>query len=248
MCNARTLRKLSPHSLTRSTLTCSLCKNWLPSSPAPTDAICPTITCKLTAANSLRTLSASELGQEHGEMQRPTQRAVITLTTDFGDRDWFVGTMKGVILGINPRASIVDITHGVTAGDMRGGAFALASSYRFFPKGTVHIAVIDPGVGSRRRGIVVQTSRYSFVGPDNGVLSWALAQEKIKTVHVLENAVFFHRPVSQTFHGRDIFGPVAAHLSLGLSARRLGRPTGQLVQLPSPQPRARQGRIDGEII
>jgi S-adenosylmethionine hydrolase len=173
---------------------------------------------------------------------------VITLTTDFGDGDWFVGAMKGVILGINSRVSIVDVTHRVTAGDMRGGAFALASSYRFFPKGTVHVAVIDPGVGSHRRGIVVQTSHYSFVGPDNGVLSWALAQEKIKTIHALENAAFFHRPISQTFHGRDIFGPVAAHLSLGLPARRLGQRTRELVELPWPRPRVHQGRIDGEIM
>jgi S-adenosylmethionine hydrolase len=173
---------------------------------------------------------------------------VITLTTDFGAGDWFVGAMKGVILEINPRTTIVDISHGITAGEIRAGAFALASSFRFFPKGTVHVAVVDPGVGSRRRGIVVETARYSFVGPDNGVLSWALAQERIKGIHALENEAFFRRPVSQTFHGRDIFGPVAAHLSLGLAPGKLGPRTKKLVRLPWPQTRVSKGRIDGEIL
>ena len=105
--------------------------------------------------------------------------SVITLTTDFGTRDWFVGTMKGVIAGIAPTANVIDLTHELPPGDIRGGAFALAASYRFFPKGTIHVAVVDPGVGSRRKAIAVQTAKGVFVGPDNGVLSWALAKEKI---------------------------------------------------------------------
>jgi S-adenosylmethionine hydrolase len=100
---------------------------------------------------------------------------VITLTTDFGTRDWFVGTLKGVIAGIAPKAKVIDLTHDLPPGDIRGGAFALATSYRFFPEGTVHLAVIDPGVGSRRKAIAVQAAKGVFVGPDNGVLSWALA-------------------------------------------------------------------------
>src|SRR5881397_4384995 len=112
----------------------------------------------------------------------PSPVPIITLTTDFGAADWFVGTMKGVILGLEPRAQIVDITHEVPAGDIRAGAFALAASYKFFPKRTVHVAVIDPGVGGQRRAIAVQTANYLFVGPDNGVLSPALAREKIKAV------------------------------------------------------------------
>src|SRR5215831_3347164 len=96
---------------------------------------------------------------------------IITLTTDFGTEDWFVGTMKGVIVALNPRATVVDITHAIPNGDIRAGAFALAASYKYFPKGTVHVAIVDPGVGSQRRGIAVQTERYLFVGPDNGVLS-----------------------------------------------------------------------------
>src|SRR3989442_12144364 len=102
---------------------------------------------------------------------------LITLTTDFGLTDWFVGTMKGVILGISPQASLVDITHEVQPGGIRAASFALAVSYRFFPKGTVHVAIVDPGVGSSRKAIAVQTANYFFVGPDNGVLSWALRKE-----------------------------------------------------------------------
>jgi S-adenosylmethionine hydrolase len=173
---------------------------------------------------------------------------IITLTTDFGTQDWFVGTMKGVILGIAPRAVIVDITHEIPAGDVRAGAFTLAAGYRFFPKGTVHVAVVDPGVGSTRRAIAVQTGNYLFAGPDNGVLSWALTKEKIRSVHRLENANYFLRPVSHTFHGRDIFAPVAAHLSCGLPVRKLGPAQKNFVRLPWPQPRMRGNRIEGEVV
>jgi len=117
--------------------------------------------------------------------------SIITLTTDFGTRDWFGGTMKGVILGIQPRVSVVDLTHEVAGGAIRAGAFVLMAGYHFFPKGTVHVAVVDPGVGSPRRAIAVQTAKYFFVGPDNGVLSFALMREKIKSIHALENENIF---------------------------------------------------------
>lgn len=172
----------------------------------------------------------------------------ITLTTDFGTRDWFVGTMKGVVPGINPRAAIVDITHEVPAGDVRAGAFALMAACRYFPKGTVHVAVVDPGVGSQRRAIAMQTGNYIFVGPDNGVLSWALAREKIKTIRQLENPKYFLKTISLTFHGRDIFAPVAAHLSRGVSLQRLGRELKDFVRLPWPGPTKDRGEICGEII
>jgi hypothetical protein len=172
----------------------------------------------------------------------------ITLTTDFGTRDWFVGTMKAVILGIHPGANVVDITHEIPAGDIRAGAFALMASCRYFPKGTVHLAVVDPGVGSQRRAIAVRTANGFFVGPDNGVLSWALALEKIKTVRLLENRRYFLQPVSGTFHGRDIFAPVAAHLSRGLPAPRLGRELKDFVRLPWPPTTKRRGEVHGEIV
>jgi S-adenosylmethionine hydrolase len=173
---------------------------------------------------------------------------VITLTTDFGAKDWFVGTMKGVLLSLQPRARIVDLTHEIPGGDICAGAFALAAGCHYFPKGTVHVAVVDPGVGSARQAIAVQTANYFFVGPDNGVLSWALAREKIKSIRRLENEKYFVRPVSHTFHGRDVFAPVAAHLSRGIPIRNFGPPTKELVRLPWPEPRKQPGRIDGEVI
>src|SRR5689334_5794431 len=142
---------------------------------------------------------------------------IITLTTDFGTEDWFVGTMKGVIATINARATVVDISHAISSGDVRAGAFALAASCKYFPRGTVHVAIVDPGVGSKRQAIAIQTERYVFVGPDNGVLSFAVRGEKIKSIRTLQNEGHFLKPVSQTFHGRDVFAPVAAHLARGLA-------------------------------
>jgi S-adenosylmethionine hydrolase len=173
---------------------------------------------------------------------------VITLTTDFGTRDWFVGTMKGAILGVNPRSAIVDITHEIPPGNVRAGAFALMASRKFFPKGTVHVAVIDPGVGSARKMIAVQTRDYFFLGPDNGVLSFALEWEKIQAVHALTNESFFLQPVSRTFHGRDIFAPVAAHLSKGLPIRRFGPALKSFHRLVWPQPCVGRNEIRGEIV
>lgn len=173
---------------------------------------------------------------------------IITLTTDFGTQDWFVGTMKGVILNIAPDARIVDLTHGIAAGDIRAGAFALAAGCRFFPHGTVHVAVVDPGVGSARSAIAVQTANYFFVGPDNGVLSLALAREKIKAIRRLTNEKYFLRPVSRTFHGRDIFAPIAAHLSRGVAVGKLGPARKDLVMLPWPEPQTRGNRVAGEVV
>lgn len=174
--------------------------------------------------------------------------SVITLTTDFVGADWFVGTLRGVILRINPRATIVDVTHDIPAGDIRAGAFALAASYHYFPPKTIHVAVVDPGVGSRRRAIAVQTANYLFVGPDNGVLSFALSKERIKTIHQLTNEKFFLKPVSETFHGRDIFAPVAAHLSGGLSIQKLGPPLKDFVRLRWPEPRFNRTSVSGEVV
>ena len=173
---------------------------------------------------------------------------LITLTTDFGLTDWFVGTMKGVILGIAPRATIVDITHQIPAGDIRSGAFALLGSYRFFPKGSVHVAVIDPGVGSERKAIVAETDNYFFIGPDNGVLSWTLPKERIKTIRALENEHYFLHLISGTFHGRDIFAPVAAHLASGVPTRKLGPVSKGFMRLPWPEPKRARNRIEGEIV
>lgn len=172
----------------------------------------------------------------------------ITLTTDFGTDDWFVGTMKGVVLGINPHAAMVDITHEISPGDVRAGSFSLMAACRYFPKGTIHVAVVDPGVGSQRRAIALQTADYLFVGPDNGVLSWAVRNQEIKAIRQLENPKYFLETVSRTFHGRDIFAPVAAHLSRGLQLKQLGRELKDFMRLPWPKPTRKHGHIHGEIV
>jgi len=173
---------------------------------------------------------------------------LITLTTDFGTRDWFVGTMKGVIHRIAPRAVVVDITHDVPPGDIRAAAFALAASCRFFPRGTVHVVVVDPGVGSNRAAIAVGTANGIFVGPDNGVLSLALAGETIRAIRQLTNERFFLKPVSRTFHGRDVFAPVAAHLVRGASFAALGPAQNDFVRLPMCEPRRSDRAIRGEVL
>jgi len=156
--------------------------------------------------------------------------------------------MKGVILGIQPRATLVDITHKVPPGDIRAGAFALMAACRYFPKGTVHVAVVDPGVGSERRAIAAETADHFFVGPDNGVLSWAIAGETVRAIRLLENPEYFLSPVTHTFHGRDVFAPVAAHLSRGIPLASLGRRLTDFVRLPWPEARRSPGRLQGEVV
>jgi len=182
------------------------------------------------------------------QARNPNSGAIITLTTDFGLKDWFVGTMKGVILGIHSHAGLVDITHEIAPGDIRAGAFALAASCGFFPKGTVHLAVIDPGVGSQRRAIAVQTGDYLFVGPDNGVLSWAIGERKIKAVHLLQNQEYFLQNVSKTFHGRDVFAPVAAHLSCGIPIGKLGPRVKDMMRIPRPRAHRFRNGVEGEVV
>jgi S-adenosylmethionine hydrolase len=174
--------------------------------------------------------------------------AIVTLTTDFGTADWFVGSMKGVILGVEPRIVVVDITHEIPAGDIRAGAFALAVSFRCFPRNTVHCAVVDPGVGTSRAAIAIKTSDYFFVGPDNGVLSFALAQESVLEIWRVENDAYFHKPVSNTFHGRDIFAPVAARLTQHILMDSLGAKLKDYVRLDWPQPQFAANVVTGQII
>ncbi|MCC7498635.1 MAG: SAM-dependent chlorinase/fluorinase [Bryobacterales bacterium] len=149
-------------------------------------------------------------------------RCLITLTTDFGTTDHFTGVMKGVILGINSTATIVDITHGVKPQEIAEGAFVIAQTYRYFPRKTIHVVVVDPGVGTSRRPILVEAAGQYFIGPDNGVFSMVFAEEKHR-VRVITDERYFHHPVSRTFHGRDIFAPVAGHLGKGVTPARFGR-------------------------
>jgi len=178
----------------------------------------------------------------------PANVNLITLTTDFGTQDWFVGTMKGVIASIAPEVRVIDLTHEVPPGNIRAGAFALAAAHRFFPKGSIHVVVVDPGVGSHRNAMAVHTASGVFVGPDNGVLSWALAKEKIRAIRSLENEAYFLKPISMTFHGRDVFAPAAAHLSHGVPVQKLGPALKDFIRLDWPKPLERQGGFVGEVI
>ena len=173
---------------------------------------------------------------------------VITLMTDFGTSDHYVGVMKAVILNINPQIEIVDITHAIPPQDIHGAAFLIDSAYRYFPTGTIHVIVVDPGVGSERRAIVCQTATGYFVCPDNGILTHILRnEERVHTVAV-ENSAYFLPQVSNTFHGRDIFAPVAAHLSRGVPIDKLGSPVAQPLQLPVPKPEITDKAVIGQVI
>lgn len=147
---------------------------------------------------------------------------LVTLTTDFGTADHYAAAMKGVILGIAPRARIVDISHEVAPFDIAGGAYLVAQAWRWFPKKTVHVVVVDPGVGTARRPILLEAGGQFFVAPDNGVLAMVYAREKHK-VRLLSADRYFLKPVSRTFHGRDVFAPVAAHLAAGVAPARMGK-------------------------
>jgi S-adenosylmethionine hydrolase len=173
---------------------------------------------------------------------------IITLLTDFGTADAFVGVMKGVILGINPRAQLVDLTHAVPPQRILPAALVLRSAVRFFPAGTVHVAVVDPGVGSGRRPIVIETEDGFLVGPDNGVLSLAVAVLGGGAARVIENGALLHAPVSQTFHGRDIFAPAGAHLSCGVHAEALGPRIDSIVELALPAVQPTPSGLRGEVI
>jgi S-adenosylmethionine hydrolase len=162
-------------------------------------------------------------------------RRIITLTTDFGLSDHFVGVMKGVILGIAPAAQVIDISHGVQPYEIADGAFTIAQAYRHFPRKTVHVIVVDPGVGSARRPLLAEMGGQYFVAPDNGVLSMVFAREK-PTVRHITSERYFLDPVSRTFHGRDVFSPVAAHLASGVTPAKFGKRIEDYLRAPFDKP------------
>jgi S-adenosyl-L-methionine hydrolase (adenosine-forming) len=162
-------------------------------------------------------------------------KPIITLTTDFGTSDHFVGTMKGVILRIAPNAQIVDISHEVQPFEVTDGAFTIAQAYRYFPKKTTHVVVVDPGVGSTRRPLMAEMAGQYFIGPDNGIFSMIFAREQAKVRHITAERYFLH-PISSTFHGRDIFAPVAAHLATGITPAKFGKLIDDFLRLTFDQP------------
>lgn len=191
-------------------------------------------------------------------------RGPICFLTDFGLEDAYVGVVKGAILSIEPNAQIVDLSHAIPPQDVRAGAFALMAGVPYFPEGTVYLAVVDPGVGTERRAIAIEVAGYFFVGPDNGLLSWAILKatrgtevairddllllEGGATGVVLDRPHFWRADVSSTFHGRDVFGPVAAHLARGVPLTDLGSPIVSIRALPFPSPTREGGALRGEVI
>lgn len=196
--------------------------------------------------------------------------SVITLTTDFGTGDAYVASMKGIILSINPKAVIVDICHSIEPQNVLQAAFMLHTTCRYFPEGTIHLAVVDQGVGSQRKAIILKTPKALFVSPDNGILSYVIDEmdkkptspatqtaadpepRKLSTrleAVAITNQDFWHQPVSTTFHGRDIFAPVAAHLSLGIPVKKFGDSLSYVYAFPIPQPyNNTKGNLMGRVL
>lgn len=189
--------------------------------------------------------------------------AIITLTTDFGIDDAYVSAMKGVILDINPGATIVDIYHSIEPQNIRQGAFVFSTAYTYFPQDTVHLVVVDPGVGGPRRAIILETANAIFVAPDNGVLSYVIQASTRKLISrsalmrlppelqafEITNPKYWHHPVSSTFHGRDIFAPVAAHISLGKPLNELGQAIASVNVFPLPHPiSGSDGNLTGHVL
>jgi S-adenosylmethionine hydrolase len=192
----------------------------------------------------------------------------IVLLTDFGASDWFVGTLKGVIASIAPKTQVIDLCHEIPPGDVRAGAFSLLASFRYFPRGAIFVAVVDPGVGGPREAMLAEAHGFHFIGPDNGLLSYALAggppgtggvrnHSALKApdarppavrLRVIENPAFRLPGNGSTFHGRDIFAPAAAHLSLGKSMSAFGRRKEEFVRLEFPVPSGLRGAVAGEIV
>ncbi len=163
---------------------------------------------------------------------------IVTFTTDFGQNDHYIGTMKGVILNINPEARIVDICNAVQSFDVLDGALTITQAYSYFPKDTVHLVVVDPGVGTARRPILVTTAAHIFLAPDNGVLSLIYQREERVAVRHISAEHYFLQPVSNTFHGRDIFAAVAGHLSKGVEPAKLGDEITDYIRFAAPRPKA----------
>lgn len=173
---------------------------------------------------------------------------ILTLLTDFGTEDEYVGVMKGVILSIAPGLSLVDLSHRIPPQDVRRAALLLSNAVPYFPPDTVHLAVVDPGVGTERRPLAIRTPRGTFVGPDNGLFSWVLAETPEWTAVEIRETAYRLARVSFTFHGRDLFAPAAAHLAAGLPLERLGPRVTDPVMLPPPRLEMSAGALEGEVL
>jgi S-adenosylmethionine hydrolase len=173
---------------------------------------------------------------------------IITLLTDFGLRDAFVGTMKGVIKSITESVDIIDLTHDIPAQDIRTGAYVLGTAYRYFPPGTIHVAIVDPGVGGSRTPIAVHIGDAYFLCPDNGMLTYVLAEEPLHSAIALTDPAYHLKPVSNTFHGRDIFAPAAALLASGTALTSLGPSISKVISLPTPKAELLSNAITAHVV
>jgi S-adenosylmethionine hydrolase len=173
---------------------------------------------------------------------------IITLTTDFGLGDPYVAEMKAVILGICPAAVIVDVTHQIEKFNIRMGAYTLAVATPYFSHGTIHVAVVDPGVGTKRRAVLVQTENYYYIGPDNGLLALAAKNQCVTRIYEIENPKFMLSRISNTFHGRDVFAPAAAHLANGISPSEFGQEIREIVTPKFARLTKRKNLLIGEVI
>lgn len=179
----------------------------------------------------------------------PRGAPLVVLLTDFGLKDHYVGVMKGVILSVNPEVHLIDLSHDIGSQDILEAYFLLSNSYRYFPPGTIFVAVVDPGVGTDRAILGVQTDRYTFLAPNNGLLGFLEKESAVRKIVELREARYFLNPVSNTFHGRDIFAPVAGHLSLGVELAELGPKVERMETLRAPSPRVtREGALEGDIV
>lgn len=185
----------------------------------------------------------------HLRFAAPAPCGIITLTTDFGNGDWYAGALKGVLLSINPQCRPVDLTHGIAPQNIQAGSFYLAQACPLFPVGTVHLAVVDPGVGSDRKALLVVTEQHYFVGPDNGLFTGVMQAASSFACIELTNTAYFLSAVSSTFHGRDIFAPAAAHITRGITPLAMGRLIDDPVMLAIPVPETgSDGCLTGAIV
>lgn len=186
--------------------------------------------------------------QETPKRRNTVANPIITLTTDYGTNDHLVGTMKGVILKINPDVTIVDISHNVTAYDLLDGALTIGSAYSYFPPKTVHVVVVDPGVGTERRPLLVSAQSQYFIAPDNGVLSVIYEREGNAVVRHANVEHYYLSPLSKTFHGRDVFAPVAAWLTKGWQTASMGDEIADYKKFSMPKPKAADGGLKGVVL
>src|ERR1700747_2874499 len=186
--------------------------------------------------------------QEILKRRNTVPNPIITLTTDYGTNDHLVGTLKGVILKINPEANIVDITHNVAPFDLLDGALAIGNAYSYFPARTIHVVVVDPGVGTERRPLLVTAENQYFVAPDNGVLSLIYEREDNIVARHVTAEHYYLQPVSKTFHGRDVFAPVAAWLSKGWQTASMGEEIQDYKKMALPRPKPGAGGLQGVVM